>query len=99
MSTAHFSLDQPVPFLRYEEKDLVLLDGAPNGASEVVPPNRILLGCGIEKLKNGVLGIQTVVAAEEIVASVKIVGPRLGTILDSPPPTSAQLEPLTVPHN
>jgi len=80
-----------------EEKDLVLLDGAPNGASEVVPPNRILLGCGIEKLKNGVLGIQTVVAAEVIGAAMKIIGPRLGDDGDYAPTGSAELGAIAVP--
>src|SRR5882762_7368359 len=97
MSVAYSSLDQPVPFLRSKEKDLVLLDGPPDGASEVVPPNRILLGIGVESFKNGVLGIQKVVAAEVIGAAVKCVRPRLADECDNASASSPKLRAIAVP--
>src|SRR5712691_555599 len=99
MSAAHSSPDLPVPFLRYKEKDFVLLYGAAKGASEVVPANRIFLGIGVLSLKNGVLCIQNVVAAEVIGAAVKIVGARLGDDADYASGSPAELGAVAVPLN
>src|SRR6266850_291843 len=91
MSATHTFLDQPVPFLRSKEKDFVLLDRTPDGASEVVPANGIFLGVGVSSFKNGVLGIQKVVAAEVIGAAVEGIRPRLGDERDHASAGSAEL--------
>src|SRR5262245_7901422 len=74
MRSADYTLDQPVPFFRYEEKDFVLLDGPAQGKSEIVATNRILLGFRVEGIQNRVLGIEKIVAAKVISAAVKIIG-------------------------
>src|SRR6266567_4612750 len=97
MSAAHAFLDQPVPFLRYKEKDLVLLDRASERASEIVAANRILFGGRVEMIKNGVLGIQNVVAAEVISAAVQTIRPRLRDQGDYASASSAELGAIAVP--
>ena len=99
MSGTHHTLDQPVPFLRYKEKDFVLLDRPANGKSEVVTANRILLGFRVDSIENGILGIEKVVAAEVIGATVKIVGSRLGNDSDDAAAGSAELGVIAVPLN
>src|SRR5207253_8603560 len=67
------------------------------GKSKVISANRILLGCRVESIKNGVLGIQNVAAAEVIGAAVKIVRPRLGDQGDDASAGSAELGAIAVP--
>src|SRR5262249_20245953 len=74
VSTLHPSLNQPVPFLGYKEKDLVLLDGPANRPSKVIPANLVLLCVRAERFQNGVFGIQHIVAAKIVKTAVKIVG-------------------------